>query len=120
MCAPSLRKTDTPQHHPHHRAAPPRTTSSALPPLRHPHCTLHSPDRDDAPPPTGRPAMPQPQNSPYISFPGNGQEVLTHWHELFGGDLDLMTYDQIPDLSGFLFTPPKGAVSHATLTGGLF
>jgi len=64
--------------------------------------------------------MPQPQNSPYISFPGNGQEVLTHWHELFGGDLDLMTYDQIPDLSGFLFTPPKGAVSHATLTGGLF
>ena len=63
--------------------------------------------------------MPQPQNSPYVAFPGNGQEVLAHWHELFGGDLEMMTYDEIPDLSGFPFTPPRGAVSHATLTGGL-
>ena len=29
--------------------------------------------------------MPQPQNSPYVAFPGNGQEVLAHWQELFGG-----------------------------------
>ncbi|MGP5056727.1 VOC family protein [Brachybacterium paraconglomeratum] len=64
--------------------------------------------------------MPQPQNSPYIAFPGNGQEVLTHWQEQFGGELEMMTYDEIPDLSGFPFTPPRGAVAHATLTGGLF
>ncbi|WP_341853959.1 hypothetical protein [Brachybacterium sp. GPGPB12] len=64
--------------------------------------------------------MPRPQNSPYIAFPGNGQEVLTHWQELFGGELEMMTYDEIPDLSGFPFTPPRGAVAHATLTGGLF
>ena len=64
--------------------------------------------------------MPQPQNSPYVAFPGNGQEVLTHWQELFGGELEMMTYDEIPDLSGFPFTPPRGAVAHGTLTGGLF
>lgn len=63
--------------------------------------------------------MPQPQNSPYISFPGNAVEVLAHWHDLFGGTLELTTYGEIPDLSGFPFTPPSGAVAHATLTDGL-
>ncbi len=63
--------------------------------------------------------MPQPQNSPYVSFPGNAAEALAHWHDLFGGTLELMTYGEMPDLSGFPFTPPSGAVAHATLTDGL-
>ncbi|MGP5291333.1 VOC family protein [Brachybacterium tyrofermentans] len=63
--------------------------------------------------------MPAPQNSPYISFPNNAAEVLAHWQELFGGTLDITLYDDLPDLSGFPFTPPPGTVAHGTLTGGL-
>jgi PhnB protein len=63
--------------------------------------------------------MPQPQNSPYLSFPGNAAEVLAHWHDLFGGTLEVMTYGEIPNLSDFPFTPPSAAVAHATLTDGL-
>lgn len=59
-----------------------------------------------------------PSFAPYINFPGNAAEVLEHWHELFGGDLDLMSYDAM-DTSGFPFTPPEGAVAHAHLHGGL-
>ena len=59
-----------------------------------------------------------PSFAPYISFPGNAAEVLEHWHELFGGDLDLMSYDAM-DTSGFPFAPPAGAVAHAHLHGGL-
>lgn len=63
--------------------------------------------------------MPQPQNSPYLAFPGNAGEVLAHWHDLFGGTLEVTRYDELPNLSDFPFTPPPGAVAHATLTGGL-
>lgn len=63
--------------------------------------------------------MPQPQNSPYLTFPGNGAEVLEHWRDLFGGELEVQLYGDLPDLSGFPFAPPPGAVAHGTLTGGL-
>ena len=63
--------------------------------------------------------MPQPQNSPYLAFPGNAGEALAHWHDLFGGTLEVTRYDELPSLSDFPFTPPPGAVAHATLTGGL-
>lgn len=65
-------------------------------------------------------AVTAPQNSPYITFPNNGAEVLAHWQELFGGTLEASLYDDFPDLSGFPFTPPPGAVAHGTLTDGLF
>ena len=63
--------------------------------------------------------------APYISFPGNAAEAFPYYHDVFGGQLDLMTYDSFPDMEGFPFTPPPGAVAHArldapgfTLTGG--
>lgn len=55
-------------------------------------------------------------STPYIAFPGNAREVLEHYRDLFGGTLDLMTYDGMPDMG---FTPPPGAVAHAQLHGGL-
>lgn len=63
--------------------------------------------------------MTAPQFSPYITFPGNAGEAFEHYRELFGGELELMQYDDFPDLSGFPFTPPPGAVAHAQLHGGL-
>ena len=60
-------------------------------------------------------------SSPYVNFPGNGAEVLAHWQGIFGGELDLMSYDDFPDPeAAFGFTPPKGALAHGTLTGGGF
>lgn len=59
-------------------------------------------------------------NSPYVNFPGNGAEVLAQWQELFGGELDVMSYDDFPDPeAAFGFAPPQGALAHGTLTGGL-
>ena len=63
--------------------------------------------------------MTAPQFSPYISFPGNAGEAFRYYRELFGGELDIMSYDDFPDLSGFPFTPPPGSVAHAQLHGGL-
>lgn len=63
--------------------------------------------------------MSAPQFSPYISFPGNAAEAFPYYRDLFGGELDLMSYDDFPDLSGFPFTPPPGAIAHAQLHGGL-
>lgn len=56
------------------------------------------------------------QYSPYISFPGNASEAFPYYHDLFGGDLQLMTYDSMPPMEGMPFTPPPGTVAHATLT----
>lgn len=56
------------------------------------------------------------QCSPYISFPGNAAEAFPYYHDLFGGDLDLLTYGSMPPMEGMPFTPPPGAVAHATLT----
>lgn len=63
--------------------------------------------------------MAAPQFSPYVSFPGNAAEAFAHYHEVFGGELDIMSYDDFPDLSGFPFTPPPGSIAHAQLSGGL-
>lgn len=63
--------------------------------------------------------MAAPQFSPYISFPGTAQAAFEHYRELFGGELEIMLYEQFPDLSGFPFTPPPGSVAHAQLHGGL-
>ena len=63
--------------------------------------------------------MAAPQFSAYISFPGNAKEAFEHYQEMFGGELDIMSYDQFGDLSGFPFAPPPGTIAHAQLHGGL-
>ena len=48
-------------------------------------------------------------SSPYLSFPGNASEAFPYYQELFGGELDMQTYDAMPSLEGFPFNPPPGA-----------
>lgn len=55
-------------------------------------------------------------STPYIAFPGNAREALEYYRDVFGGTLDLMTYD---GMEGLPFTPPPGVVAHAQLHGGL-
>src|SRR5699024_11852056 len=43
-------------------------------------------------------------------------EACPVYQELFGGELEVQTYAAMPSLEGFPFTPPPGAVAHATLT----
>ncbi|WP_371517884.1 VOC family protein [Dietzia sp. 111N12-1] len=52
---------------------------------------------------------------PYISFPANAAEAFPYYQELFGGKLEVMTYDQFPSTEDFPFDPPHGSVAHATL-----
>lgn len=55
-------------------------------------------------------------NSPYIAFPGNAAEAFPYYAELFGGELMLMKYEDMPSMDGMPFTPPPGAVAHCVLT----
>ncbi len=50
----------------------------------------------------------------YIALPGNTAEAMTHWHEVFGGDLHIQRYGDVP-LEGMPFEPDPNAVAHATL-----
>ena len=59
-------------------------------------------------------------STPYISFPGNASEVLPYYAALVGGELDIPTYDDMPSMEGFPFTPPPGAVAHGTMTSPTF
>lgn len=52
--------------------------------------------------------------STYISLPGQTAEAFTHWHEVFGGELDILTYGDQP-MEGMPFEPDPSAVAHATL-----
>lgn len=53
---------------------------------------------------------------PYINFPGNGAEVMTYYHEIFGGDVDIERYGDTPmDLP---FEPPDEALAHGRLANG--
>lgn len=54
---------------------------------------------------------------PYLSFPGNAAEVFRFYHQIFGGELEVMTYGEMP-MEGLPFEPPAGAVAHATLHSG--
>lgn len=51
----------------------------------------------------------------YIALPGKTAEAMEHWHEVFGGDLDLMRYGDSP-MEGMPFEPDPDAVAHAVLT----
>lgn len=58
--------------------------------------------------------------STYVTFNGYTADVFRHWQEVFGGDLNLMTYGSM-STEGFPFDPPLDAVAHAVLTlpGGM-
>ncbi|MBL3686116.1 VOC family protein [Leucobacter zeae] len=51
----------------------------------------------------------------YISLPGTTGEAMEHWHEVFGGELQIMRYGDMPAMEGMPFTPDPQAVAHATL-----
>ena len=51
----------------------------------------------------------------YIALPGTVGEAMEHWHEVFGGELQIMRYSDVPPMPGSPFAPDSNAVAHATL-----
>ncbi|GAA1798169.1 VOC family protein [Leucobacter iarius] len=51
----------------------------------------------------------------YIALPGTTGEAMEHWHDVFGGELQIMRYGDVPPMEGMPFTPDPQAVAHATL-----
>ncbi|QBE48322.1 VOC family protein [Leucobacter triazinivorans] len=51
----------------------------------------------------------------YIALPGTTAEAMEHWHEVFGGELEILRYRDAP-MEGMPFEPDPEAVAHATLT----
>lgn len=51
----------------------------------------------------------------YIALPGTTATAMEHWHEVFGGELTIQRYGDMPT-GDFPFTPDPQAVAHATLT----
>lgn len=51
----------------------------------------------------------------YIALPGTTAEAMEHWHDVFGGELVIVRYGDMP-LEGMPFEPDPQAVAHATLT----
>lgn len=60
-----------------------------------------------------------PSSSPYISFPGTAAEAFAYYADVFGGELSLFRYGDMPPMEGMPMVPPDDAVAHAELTGGL-
>ncbi|WIY82049.1 VOC family protein [Propionimicrobium sp. PCR01-08-3] len=52
----------------------------------------------------------------YIALPGTTGEAFEHWHDVFGGQLNLMRYGDAPAMEGMGFEPDPNAVAHVTLT----
>ncbi|MPV49574.1 MULTISPECIES: VOC family protein [unclassified Pseudactinotalea] len=52
----------------------------------------------------------------YIALPGTTAEAMAHWHEVLGGELDILRYGDAPPMAGMGFEPDPNAVAHATLT----
>lgn len=51
----------------------------------------------------------------YISLPGRTAEAMEHWQQVFGGELVIIRYRDMP-MEGLPFEPDPQAVAHATLT----
>ncbi|WP_024355558.1 VOC family protein [Leucobacter chironomi] len=51
----------------------------------------------------------------YIALPGTTGEAMEHWHEVFGGDLQILRYGDMPPMEGMPFTPDPKSVAHSTL-----
>lgn len=52
----------------------------------------------------------------YIALDGTTGEAMEHWHEIFGGELQIMRYGDMPPMEGMPFEPDPNAVAHAMLT----
>lgn len=50
----------------------------------------------------------------YIALPGTAAEAFRHWQEVFGGELEIVTYGEM-QMEGMPFDPPADAVAHAVL-----
>ncbi|SDB81408.1 PhnB protein [Raineyella antarctica] len=53
----------------------------------------------------------------YISFPGNAREAMTLYQDVFGGELRIMSYGDMP-MEGMPFEPDPTSVAHASLESG--
>lgn len=49
----------------------------------------------------------------YVSFPGNARQALEFYAGIFGGDLQLHTFEEFSRADG-----PPDAIAHGTLSGG--
>ncbi|MGP6174622.1 VOC family protein [Corynebacterium sp. A21] len=50
----------------------------------------------------------------YISLPGTTKEAFELWHDILGGELNVLTYGDTP-MEGMPFEPDPKAVAHVTL-----
>lgn len=50
----------------------------------------------------------------YIALPGTTADAMEHWHEIFGGELEILRYEDM-SIEGMPFEPDPQAVAHATL-----
>lgn len=50
----------------------------------------------------------------YIALPGTTAEAMQHWHDVLGGELQILRYGDMP-LEGMPFEPDPQAVAHSTL-----
>ena len=52
---------------------------------------------------------------PYLAFAGNCREAFTRYHDVFGGDLVLLTFNDTPEAGD----PPPGVSKDAIMHGAL-
>ncbi len=56
-----------------------------------------------------------PQLAIYLSFVGNAREAFEHYRDVFGGELEIITYGDMP-MPGMPFEPDPRWVAHGVLT----
>ena len=56
-----------------------------------------------------------PKLSTHIAFLGNTEAAFTHYQDVFGGELTLLKYGDVPPMEGMPFEPDPNAVAHALL-----
>lgn len=54
--------------------------------------------------------------NPYLTFTKSTKEAMTRYHEILGGDLEVMTFDQLPSSDELAGQVPGDLVMHALLT----
>ena len=53
--------------------------------------------------------------STYIAFPGNAKEAFEYYHQVFGGDLTIITYGDMANMEGAPAVGNPNYVAHAQL-----
>ncbi len=51
----------------------------------------------------------------YIALPGTTGEAMEHWHAVFGGELQILRYGDMPPMPDMPIEPDPKAVAHAML-----